>query len=529
MIKDDKPYILVDEKKYKLKNRYNKFLLFTFYLLVIVIGIISFYAYRLDKYEFYLKRKSVLIDIGNSYQVELIPKNIMLFDFLNYNYEISNKDIAKVDEYGNVTGLVNGVTELKVKYKNSLTYKTMKINVGNIDVTSIDTIDKISIKTFESYKIDVKINNHDNVNAYLDFTSDDSSIASVDNYGNIYGHKVGETNITIFSLSGVTKTIHVIVSENNDVSSVETISLSEQNISLIKGSKYKLNVIINPDSYLDDIKWSSDNDNIKVLKDGTIEAKKIGTSIVKATTSSGNSSSCVVTITDKKINIDSINLNITSSDLNVGDSIFLFANITPKNATIRNITWKSSNNKVATVNNGKVTAVGIGSTIITATSSNGKTSTCKINVSKNNIVAPSDIMFISNSPIKLDIGSTFYLQVNITPSNADKKGIIWNSSNSNVASIDNGKIIALESGTTIITAKINNGKFASCIVTVFNQEFVDEIEIEEDEYIDDGKLIDEEWDDNFLEEGEDEKFDDSWDEDFFDDDDDDIEDDEDDE
>lgn len=84
-------------------------------------------------------------------------------------------------------------------------------------------------------------------------------------------------------------------------------------------------------------------------------------------------------ICNKTLILYLINENIKS--LEVGESKLLTATITPSNATDKNITWKSSNESVATISSsGEVVAKKVGTVDITATSSNGKTSTVKINV-----------------------------------------------------------------------------------------------------------------------------------------------------
>lgn len=83
---------------------------------------------------------------------------------------------------------------------------------------------------------------------------------------------------------------------------------------------------------------------------------------------------------EKNINVKSVSLNTTSANLVIGETLNIKAKINPSNATNQTVTWKSSNNKVVTVKNGKVTAVGEGSATITATVG-GKKATAKINVS----------------------------------------------------------------------------------------------------------------------------------------------------
>ena len=81
--------------------------------------------------------------------------------------------------------------------------------------------------------------------------------------------------------------------------------------------------------------------------------------------------------------VKSVNIDYNYLELKVGDTKTLKATVSPKDVTNKSITWKSSNTSVATVaTNGTVTAKKTGSTIITATSNNGKESRCSIDVVK---------------------------------------------------------------------------------------------------------------------------------------------------
>ncbi|MBQ4093151.1 MAG: S-layer homology domain-containing protein, partial [Firmicutes bacterium] len=74
---------------------------------------------------------------------------------------------------------------------------------------------------------------------------------------------------------------------------------------------------------------------------------------------------------------------------------------------------------------------------------------------------------LDKSTIKLNVGDAENLSATITPNNATNKAISWSSSDSSVATVENGTIKALKCGTTTITAKTNDGNFTvTCEVTV---------------------------------------------------------------
>lgn len=114
--------------------------------------------------------------------------------------------------------------------------------------------------------------------------------------------------------------------------------------------------------------------------------------------------------------------------------------------------WSTSNKNVATVNKGKVTAVGKGTATITATLTTGEKLTCKVTV-VNSPKLTSSIAFLKSGTSKTikAIGGTVKT---------------WTTSNKNVATVKNGKVTALNKGTATVTATLTTGKKLSCKVTV---------------------------------------------------------------
>lgn len=90
-------------------------------------------------------------------------------------------------------------------------------------------------------------------------------------------------------------------------------------------------------------------------------------------------SPAVVTVEAKTIKVTSVAVSPKTLNLEVGQTGTLTATVKPDNATNKTVTWKTSNDKVATVANGVVIAVGKGTATITA-AADGKTATCTVTV-----------------------------------------------------------------------------------------------------------------------------------------------------
>lgn len=108
--------------------------------------------------------------------------------------------------------------------------------------------------------------------------------------------------------------------------------------------------------------------------------------------------------------VTSVTLNKTSATVDKGESITLTATVEPSNATDKTVTWSSSNNSVATVSDGIVTAVSEGTATITAASNNGKAAACKVTV-----VSPAPVLSLDGtkiSALSVSLGQNFIVNAN---------------------------------------------------------------------------------------------------------------------
>ena len=165
------------------------------------------------------------------------------------------------------------------------------------------------------------------------------------------------------------------------------------------------------------------------------------------------------------IEVRGVFIHPSTLTLKIGDSENLKTIISPKNATDQTIVWASSRPDVATVDgNGKVTAVGNGEAIITATSTNGIQGKCTVTVEKQTPVTEVQVL---PSTLTLNVEASETLSAIIKPDDATDKSIVWASSRPDVATVDeNGKVTAVGNGEAIITVTSTNGVQGKCTVTV---------------------------------------------------------------
>ena len=151
-----------------------------------------------------------------------------------------------------------------------------------------------------------------------------------------------------------------------------------------------------------------------------------------------------------------------------GETAQLTAEVTPSYADNKRVTWQSSDEKVATVDeNGKVTAVGNGTATITATSVSGSY-TATVSVTVKIPVEIQKLTIEAEKETLTKIGESTELKVKIEPENADLQKLIWKSDNEKVVTTDeNGKVTAVGNGTAEITVTTEDGKItASIMITV---------------------------------------------------------------
>ena len=149
----------------------------------------------------------------------------------------------------------------------------------------------------------------------------------------------------------------------------------------------------------------------------------------------------------------SVSLNKNEVSMSIGDSMKLIATTSDEKAEVE---WSTSDDSVATVRRGTVTAVGEGTAVITATLENGASATCTVKVSKR-------ILTISQTTaiINLDESNTLTL----TATSSDNSEITWLSSDPQIATVVDGVVRAYDIGNVTITAKCGSIS-ASCDIQV---------------------------------------------------------------
>lgn len=174
------------------------------------------------------------------------------------------------------------------------------------------------------------------------------------------------------------------VTENTEVTAViknidelSKINLKKSSFTTMVGSGVNVVESITLADESSTIVWTSSDENIATVDDkGFVTAKSVGTVTVKAVASDGGSAECKVTVLPDEsdiVNVKDISLGSKAEYIGINSTVQLTATVTPENATNKTVTWSTSDNTIATVDNtGKVTGHKAGSVVVISESADGK-------------------------------------------------------------------------------------------------------------------------------------------------------------
>lgn len=291
-------------------------------------------------------------------------------------------------------------------------------------------------------------------NKKVTYKSSKKSVATVSSKGVVTAKKKGTATITVISASDKTvkATFKVTVKAKPSKSSI-TLKKKKATLTIGKTTTIKIKKVKGLSSKKVTYK-SSDKSVATVSKTGVVKAKKKGTATITVTSAVNKKvkAKFTVTVTGKKSNtsvfVTSIDTH-SSITLKPNSGTRLAYNISPINATNQKVTATSSNPvvaKVTDVTDGEVGILAIteGTTTITLKSADGKaTKKVKVNVKKSMVLIES-IGGVELNPygsLLIPKGASYKVNINITPSNATNKKLVWKTTNPEIATVDQNGII----------------------------------------------------------------------------------------
>lgn len=386
-----------------------------------------------------------------------------------FEWSSDNLQVATVDQNGRVTAVGVGQAIITVKYANKTNSLIVTVDAPLKDISLKQT--EVALDVNDIATLEVVSNPIDTTEAYtVTWSSSDNSIAEVDANGIVTGKGHGQATITatVITKTAGTKTATAKVTCNVHLETIDIVndSLVNNNLTLKKGKEATLSIDYKPEVFAETktIKWESSNTAVAIVENGIVKAIAPGTAEITATSVNGKTDKINVIVPEVKLNT----ITITKADATIekGNTEKLTVTITPEDTTDdTTVTWKSSDESVATVDaNGVVTAVAPGTATITASAAGKDSDGCVITVT-----CKLESIKLDKEKMTLEAGKTSdALAVIKNPNDAtvDVDDATWKSLNEEVATVDeNGVVKAIAPGKAVIQVNLN-GETAECEVTV---------------------------------------------------------------
>ena len=207
----------------------------------------------------------------------------------------------------------------------------------------------------------------------VSWESSDPSVLRVLSNGKVVAVGQGEAVITA-SIGEATSSVTITVTgEQPGESGLTGVSLDRYTLTLYAGEDAEqLTATLKPEGTEATIRWTSSNQTAAtVSQDGKITPLSAGVTVVTAAAGDYRAS-CIVTVQPERVRVTGIRFEETTHTLMMGSTVTLQPIIAPDDATVKNLTWVSSDEQTATVSRtGIVTALSVGETTITATTVDG--------------------------------------------------------------------------------------------------------------------------------------------------------------
>lgn len=372
-----------------------------------------------------------------------------------------NPSVATVDTSGNVKGISDGTAIITVSTIDGSSEAkcavTVTSRVTGVNIVENEIVLEVGTKTDLEYHIIPE----NAANKGVTWTSNNKAVATVSENGVITAIADGAASIQIKTDDGgITDICTVTV-----ITPVKGISFNQTVWNVTKGITFEAPYTITPANATNkNVTWSSNNESVAIVDgNGKVIAIGAGSATITVTASNGCYAQCIVNV---KASVTGVTISHKEIVLKRGEEWTLTAEVLPADASVRDVTWRTSDATKATVTqSGIVLAKSTGEVVISVVTADGyKTAECKVI-----IINPLTSIVLDKASLTL---STYDSPVSLVPTfePIDAENIAearWSSNNTKVATVDqSGTVTPVGPGTAVITISTDDGVFASCTVTV---------------------------------------------------------------
>ena len=388
--------------------------------------------------------EDITLDVGENATIAVTTTP----EGLEVTYTPDNSGVVTVED-GVVTGVKEGSANVTITivgngkyYENSTTITVTVKKIGTKITVANETV---SLKVEEEIDSGASLDPTDA--GTLNYTSSNSSVVKVED-GKLIAVGEGTANVTV-SFDGddkynaaESKTIEVTVILNEA-------SVSAEDITLDVGANDTIDVNTTPEGL--EVTYTPDNSGVVTVEDGVVTGVKEGSANVTITIVGNGKyyeNSTTITVTVKKIDT-AISVN-DKVDMKVDDSIDVNATLTPADAG--DLTYKSDNEAVVKVEDGKLIAVGVGDATVTV-SFDGNEKYNKAESKTIDVTVRLIDASVSAEDITLNVGATATINATTTPEGLTIDYVV---DNSGVVTVENGVVTAVKAGTATITLNVGD-------------------------------------------------------------------------
>ena len=385
--------------------------------------------------------------------------------YSHYTLTSSNPDVLTVTQDGKMEAVGVGTATVTVTTLNKKTKTTALITVVDAPEWVEFSPNAHTISAGMTLALGNYVEIPSGTMASYNYTSDNTSVATVDSKGKVTGKAKGTANITVETQNGKTATATINVTAAPDRIVFEgmpaTVKISKGDIITIPTPvAYAGNEVV-PATYT----FKTSKASLVKVSGNLMKGVKASTTAVTITATSHNKKTAKFKVLVYSNAVSGVKLAYSSYNLYIKDgytdSVALNGTVTGTNLNFGSITYTSSDESVATVSaSGVVTGVGIGTATITAKASKGNPVTCEITVGR-----LSSTLTIDENAIVLGETQTYKINPKFDPGTGSR--ITYKSSDPAKVTVDaNGNLVALAPGKATITVEGQNGLVAKLDVTV---------------------------------------------------------------
>lgn len=329
--------------------------------------------------EFNINPTSKTLEKGDKY---IIAFTILPNDATNQtiNWNSSNSSVVSVSDSGEIEGLSTSTEPITITGTttdgSNISAKLMvTVTEANVPVTGFKI--SPSNKTMaisETYTIQYTITPENATNQEIAWNSSDEACVKVSNEGIVTVNSMPSRDVTITGTTADGKLKgYLTVTVSAAAIPVTSVVINEDSVNVTNGTSYNVIATVNPNNATNNsLAWTSDNESVATVNNsGLVTTHSVGTANVKATSQADSTKydSITINVISSNVAVTGVTIEESSHTIHKGSAYTVSAIVNPSNATNKNIDWSSSNTAIATVdNNGKVTAIAIGTATIKAQS-----------------------------------------------------------------------------------------------------------------------------------------------------------------